>query len=63
MRIVSAIRTLTDWDRRGRAVFTFPDMRMMFPGESAKTLSESLGRLVRAVQILCTDVRDCIGEP
>ena len=48
MRIVAAIRTLTDWDRRGRAVFTFPDMRMMFPDESAKTLSESLGRLVRA---------------
>ena len=48
MRIVAAIRTLTDWDRRGRAVFTFQDMRMMFPDESAKTLSESLGRLVRA---------------
>ncbi len=48
MRIVAAIRTLTDWDRRGRAVFTYPDMRMMFPDESAKTLSESLRRLVRA---------------
>ncbi len=48
MRIVAAIRTLTDRDRCGRAVFTFPDMRMMFPDESAKTLSESLGRLVRA---------------
>lgn len=48
MRIVAAIKTLTDWDRRGRTVFTYPDMRMMFPDESAKTLSESLGRLVRA---------------
>ena len=48
MRAVDAIKTLTDWDRRGRAVFTFPDMRMMFPGESVKSLSESLGRLTRA---------------
>ncbi len=48
MRAAHAIRTLADWDRRGRSVFTFQDMRMLFPGESAKTLSESLMRLVRA---------------
>ena len=47
MRIDEAIKTLTDWDRRGRAVFTFPDMRMMFPGDSARALSESLTRLTR----------------
>ncbi len=47
MHLVNAIKTLTDWNRCGRAVFTFSDMRMMFPDESTKTLSESLGRLTR----------------
>ena len=53
MRIAEAIRTLVDWDRRGRAVFTVPDMRMMFPDESAKALPESLARLTRAGKGLC----------
>ena len=47
MRTVEAVKMLADWDRRRRAVFSFSDMRMMFPHESAKTLSESLGRLAR----------------
>ena len=47
MRIAEAVKTLTDWDRRGRAVFTFADMRMMFPDDSAKALTESLARLTR----------------
>jgi len=48
MRVAEAIKTLTNWDRRGRAVFTFADMRMMFPDDSAKALTESLARLTRA---------------
>jgi len=45
MRIAEAINTLTDWERCGRAAFTFSDTRMMFPDDSAKALSESLAGL------------------
>ena len=47
MRTVDAIRTLAEWDRRGRIVFTLSDFRKLFPHRSDKTLSESLRRLVR----------------
>ena len=47
MRIAEAVRTFADWDRRGRAIFTFANLRMMFPGDSEKALAASLARLVR----------------
>ena len=46
MRTVEAIKTLAEWDRRGRTVFTLSDLRKLFPHRSDKTLSESLRRLV-----------------
>ena len=47
MRTVEAIKTLAEWDRRGRIVFALSDLRNLFPHQSDKTLSESLRRLVR----------------
>ena len=47
MRIAEAVRTFADWDRRGRAIFTFANLRMMFPGDSEKALAASLARLAR----------------
>ena len=46
MRTTEAVKTLADWDRHGRIVFTLSDLRKMFPHRSDKTLSESLRRLV-----------------
>ena len=46
MRTTEAIKTLAEWDRQGRIVFTLSDLRKMFPHQSDKTLSESLRRLV-----------------
>ena len=46
MRTTEAVKTLAEWDRRGRIVFTLSDLRKLFPHQSDKTLSESLRRLV-----------------
>ena len=46
MLTTEAVRTLSEWDRRGRIVFTLSDLRKIFPNQSEKTLSESLRRLV-----------------
>ena len=47
MKTVEAVKTLAEWDRHGWNVFTLSDMRVLFPYQSEKTLSESLRRLVR----------------
>ena len=48
MRTVEAVKTLAEWDRRGRIVFTLADLRKLFQHRSDKTLSESLRRLVHS---------------
>ena len=47
MKTVEAVKTLWDWDRRGRSVFLVADLRKMFPERSPKTFSEGLRRLVK----------------
>ncbi len=46
MRILDAIKTLTEWSRRGRAVFTRNDLRKIFPDDSDAAFRDSLFRLV-----------------
>lgn len=41
-----AVKTFSDWARRGRVVFTVGDLAKLFPGERRKTLLASLRRLV-----------------
>ena len=39
-------KTLSEWDKRGRYVFSRHDMRRLFPNESEKSLEKSLARMV-----------------
>ena len=41
-----AVRTFSEWARRGRVVFTLGDLAKLFPGDRRKTLLASLRRLV-----------------
>jgi len=41
-----AIRVLSEWDRRGRYVFTLHDLAKLFPVDKPKTLKEGVSRLV-----------------
>ena len=47
MKYNVAANALTNWDRKGRSVFTSSDLRKIFSGDSEKTLSEGLRRLVK----------------
>ena len=47
MKTVEAMKTLMEWDNRGRAVFSVEDLRVIFPERSRKTFSMGLNRLVR----------------
>lgn len=42
-----ALRILQQWDKKGRYVFTKGDLAKLFAEDSAKALSEALGRLVK----------------
>jgi predicted transcriptional regulator of viral defense system len=42
-----AIRVLSEWDRRGRYVFTLHDLAKLFPSDKPKTFKEGVNRLVR----------------
>lgn len=41
-----AVKTFSEWARRGRVVFTLGDLAKLFPGDRRKTLLASLRRLV-----------------
>lgn len=43
----TAIKTLSEWARAGRVVFTLGDLAKLFHGDQRKTLLEALRRLVR----------------
>ncbi len=47
MKTVDAMKTLLEWDNRGRSVFSVEDLRAVFLERSEKTFSEGLRRLVR----------------
>ena len=47
MKTVAAMKTLVEWDNRGRAVFSVEDLRAIFPERSRKTFAMGLNRLVR----------------
>jgi predicted transcriptional regulator of viral defense system len=42
-----AIHILRQWDQKGRYIFTKGDLSKLFAEDSAKTLTEGLGRLVK----------------
>lgn len=44
----TAIRVLSEWDTRGRYVYTKHDLAKLFPGDSPKTLTEGVRRLVKS---------------
>jgi len=48
MRRIDAINTLRAWEQQGRAVFTLPDLRKLFPHDNPKAFSEGLARLAKA---------------
>ena len=48
MKTIDAMKTLMDWDNRGRAVFTVEDLRAIFPERTGTALSQGLRRLVRS---------------
>ena len=54
----TAIKRLTDWDERGRYVYTLHDLSRVFPEDRSKTLKEGVARLVRAglLQRICRGV-------
>jgi len=43
----TAIKVLSEWDGRGRYVFTLHDLAKLFPEDKPKTLQEGVNRLVR----------------
>ena len=47
MKAIKVIKTLMEWDERGRAVFSVQDLRAIFPERSNATFSEGLRRMVR----------------
>lgn len=54
----TAIKRLSDWDERGRYVYTLHDLGRIFPEDSLKTLKEGVARLVRSglLQRVCRGV-------
>jgi len=54
----TAIKRFSEWDGRGRYVFTLRDLAHLFPEDAPKTLKEGVARLVRAglLQRVCRGV-------
>ncbi len=54
----TAIKRLTEWDGRGRYLFTIRDLAHVFPEDRPKTLKEGIARLVRTglLQRVCRGV-------
>ena len=46
MRLVEAIHILTDWDRKGRVLFTREDLRNLFPHDRDAAFKAGLSRLI-----------------
>ena len=44
----TAIKVLSEWDSKGRYVFTLHDLAKLFPDDKPKTLQEGVNRLVRS---------------
>ena len=44
----TAIEVLSEWDSKGRYVFTLHDLAKLFPNDKPKTLQEGVNRLVRS---------------
>lgn len=44
----TAIKVLSDWDSKGRYVYTLHDFAKLFPDDKPKTLQEGVNRLVRS---------------
>lgn len=44
----TAIKVLSDWDSKGRYVYTLHDLAKLFPDDKPKTLQEGVNRLVRS---------------
>lgn len=44
----TAIKVLSEWDRKGRYVYTLHDLAKLFPDDKRKTLQEGVNRLVRS---------------
>ncbi len=42
-----ALNVFINWDRKGRYVFTFGDLKKLFPRDNPKTLQEGINRLVK----------------
>lgn len=47
MNRATALKKFTEWDKRGRYVFTLADLSKMFAEDSPKTLQAGLNRLVK----------------
>ncbi len=54
----TAIKIFSEWDARGRYVYTWQDLAKLFPKDSPKTRQEAVNRLVRAglLQRVCRGV-------
>lgn len=48
MRKTAAIKVFSEWDARGRYVYTLGDLAKLFPEDNPRTLQEGVNRLVRA---------------
>jgi hypothetical protein len=48
MKQAHAIEVLRNWDNKGRHVFTRATLAKLFPGDSPKTFTESLNRLIKS---------------
>jgi predicted transcriptional regulator of viral defense system len=48
MKKTSAIRTFTDWDAKGRYIYSLNDLAKLFPEDSPRTLQEGVNRLVKS---------------
>jgi len=59
-----AIRVLSEWDRRGRYVFTLHDLAKLFPSDKPKTLKEGVNRLVRdgLLKRACRGLESALSE-
>ena len=48
MKKTTAIKAFSDWDAKGRLVYTLGDLAKLFPEDSPRTLQEGVNRLCRA---------------
>ncbi len=48
MKRTSAIKIFTDWDAKGRYVYTLSDLAKLFPEDRPRTLQEGVNRLAKA---------------